>query len=59
MRRRTGLRNRFRDGKGTYSEQGKRRTADRYGGFEQGRQKSVEVINGRQVWHEWKAGKVT
>jgi len=34
--RQKGLRNRYRNGRGTYSVKGKRRTADRYGTYVNG-----------------------
>lgn len=46
----TGLRNRFRSGRGTYSIKRKRTTADRYGTYVNGRPTAPEVISGRSVW---------
>jgi hypothetical protein len=50
MRKRTGLHNRGRKGKSTYSAKRKRLTADRYGSWAGGRQTGGEVIAGRSVW---------
>jgi hypothetical protein len=49
-RRRTGLRNRRRQGVGTYSAQGKARAADRYGRFSMGVPQSSDSIAGHSVW---------
>jgi hypothetical protein len=43
-RRRTGLRNRKRTGRSTYSKLGKARSADYYGSYVNGRQVSPERI---------------
>jgi hypothetical protein len=37
MRKRTGLRNRHRNGRSTYSVKNKRKDADRYGSYDQGK----------------------
>lgn len=48
-RKHTGLRNRYRTGRSTYSVLNKGRRADRYGAFEQGRQRSPDIIAGHSV----------
>jgi hypothetical protein len=45
-RRHTGLRNRFRTGRSTYSVERKSRTADRYGQYSNGKQIRADVIAG-------------
>lgn len=45
-RKRTGLRNRFRNGQGTYSRLDKASTADRYGEWKYGQQTRSEKIAG-------------
>ena len=49
MRKRTGLRNKFRSGKGTYCKNKKRATADRYGTWVSGKRTGAEVIAGRSM----------
>lgn len=46
-RKRTGLRNRYRSGRGTYSRQRKSESADRYGAWKDGRRQQPERIAGR------------
>ncbi len=48
-RRHTGLRNRFRNGRSSYSVKGKGRRADRYGAWEQGRQRTPDIIAGHSI----------
>ena len=48
-RKRTGLRNRFRTGRSTYSAKAKTVTADRYGQWNLGRQERPDVIGGHQL----------
>jgi len=43
-RLRTGLRNRHRTGRSTYSRENKAAVADRYGEFENGRRKTADRI---------------
>jgi hypothetical protein len=51
MRKRTGIRNRYRShGSGTYCRQTKRLTRDRYGTYVNGKQTDPENINGRSIW---------
>jgi hypothetical protein len=45
-RKRTGLRNRFRNGRGPYSINRKARTADMYGEYQNGKQVKQDVIAG-------------
>ena len=49
MRKRTGNRNRYRSGRGTYSKRGKGPTADRYGSWDRGRQDRPDVVAGRTL----------
>lgn len=49
MRKRTGLRNRYRSSRSTYSKKNKHLTADRYGTYQQGRLQSAESLAGRSV----------
>ena len=49
-RKRTGLRNKFRSGRGTYSREGKADSADRYGTWKDGQRKQPERIAGRLVY---------
>lgn len=53
MRHRTGLRNRFRNGKGTYSKKDKRKDADSYGTFVQGKRTRAETIAGRSLAYDF------
>lgn len=46
-RKRTGLRNRRRHGRGPYSVERKARTADMYGEYQNGKQVKMDVIAGR------------
>lgn len=48
-RKRTGLRNRFRSGRSTYSKMYKKTYRDTYGHFENGRKLRTEVIAGRAL----------
>lgn len=48
-RKRTGLRNKFRHGRGSYSVMGKSRTADRYGQCASGKQLTPDSIAGHQL----------
>lgn len=51
-RKRTGLRNKFRRGRSTYSASGKSRSADTYGQYERGKQTTQDIIGGHVlVWH--------
>lgn len=52
MRHRTGLRNRFRSGRSSYSVKDKRRRADTYGSFERGHRTRAEVIAGTTLTYE-------
>jgi hypothetical protein len=49
MRKRTGLRNKFRSGRGNYSILEKSKVADRYGTFQTGKQTGPENIGGRSI----------
>jgi hypothetical protein len=49
MPKRTGLRNRFRTGRGSYSRRRKAAAADRYGKYDRGAQKTADVIAGRRI----------
>jgi hypothetical protein len=64
-RKQTGLRNRYRTGRSTYSIEHKSRGADRYGVYDKGRQSRADVIAGNtlplhQVWrqHEIRAAEL-
>lgn len=48
-RKQTGLRNRHRDGRSTYSRKGKGDRRDSYGSYTAGRQDRAEVIAGRTL----------
>ena len=48
-RKRTGLSNRFRSGRSTYSIKGKGKNADKYGSYTQGRIQTNESIAGRSI----------
>lgn len=48
-RKRTGLRNRHRAGQSTYSQRNKRRDADQYGTWVQGRRTKPEIIAGHPM----------
>lgn len=50
MRHRTGLRNRYRAGKGSYAKGKKSRAADRYSKFERGEPSGTCCIAGHQIW---------
>lgn len=50
-RRSSGLRNRFRTGRSTYSVKGKHRERDRYGTRSQGRQLDADVVAGHALWY--------
>jgi len=57
-RRQTGLRNRYRTGRSTYSIERKSRGADRYGSYLNGRQTKSDVIAGEtlqshDVWRQY------
>jgi hypothetical protein len=53
MRKRTGLRNRYRSGRGSYSRNRKTLAADRYGTWDKGARKSgAETIGGHPV--DWR-----
>lgn len=52
MRKRTGLHNRDRDGRGTYSIQQKSKDADRYGQWNKGERHGPETLNGHTV--DWR-----
>jgi hypothetical protein len=47
MRKRTGLRNKFRTGRSSYSISGKAKTADRYGSYNGGQAIRSESIAGK------------
>lgn len=53
-RKRTGLSNRFRSGRSTYSVRHKQRVADRYGQFRDG--KCEDVIAGHRIEYRSMAG---
>lgn len=55
-RKSSGLRNRFRSGRGTYSLQRKSTGADRYGTFHAGVQSSADVIAGRTLTYARRGG---
>jgi hypothetical protein len=48
-RKRTGIRNRYRSGKSSYSVKGKSTSRDRYGKFTNGRQDTPDVVAGRTL----------
>jgi len=49
MRKRTGIRNRYRTGRGSYSLKRKSESRDRYGKFTNGRRDTADVIAGRTL----------
>jgi hypothetical protein len=49
-RKRTGLRNKYRSGRGTYSRDRKAETADRYGTWDSGKRKQPERIAGKLIY---------
>ena len=49
-RRGSGLRNRFRTGKSTYSVKRKKRNRDIYGTYSNGKPQSQDIIAGRAMW---------
>jgi hypothetical protein len=53
MRKRTGLRNRYRNGRSVYSAKNKRRDADSYGSWTQGRRSTSEVIAGKSLTYRF------
>lgn len=52
MRKRTGLRNKFRSGQGAYSRNRKRQISDSYGSYDRGVRSTPEVVAGHTV--QWK-----
>lgn len=55
----TGLRNRHRSGRSTYSIKRKASVKDRYGKFNQGRQETPDVIAGHVLNYKFKAAEAT
>lgn len=55
-RKQTGLRNRYRSGRSTYSICHKSRTADKYGVYDKGRQLRADVLAGTalKLHQEWR-----
>jgi len=49
VRKQTGLRNRFRNGRGTYSRRAKGKIADSYGSYVNGRATRGENIAGKSI----------
>jgi hypothetical protein len=52
MRHRTGLRNRRRSGRSSYSIRGKARERDSYGEFSSGKRRTPDIIAGRTMGQE-------
>lgn len=52
MRKQTGLRNRFRSGRSTYSVKGKSKVGDKYGAWDKGTQTRSEVVNGKTLTYD-------
>ena len=52
MRKRTGLANRYRHGRSTYSRRKKNGVADTYGAWDNGRQTRSERVNGSVLTYD-------
>ena len=57
MRKRTGLHNRGKRGRSAYALRKKRSAADRYGTWDNGRRTGSEVVAGRSLTYDMRAGR--